>query len=45
MFLLQTKCNVIHYAALAGYDDLILKLISQGASVKIWDCVSISYNF
>ncbi|XP_063421593.1 uncharacterized protein LOC134706512 [Mytilus trossulus] len=37
-FLDQTKCNVIHYAALAGYDDLILKLISQGASVKIWDC-------
>ncbi|CAC5418670.1 unnamed protein product [Mytilus coruscus] len=37
-FLDQTKCNVIHYAALAGYDDLILKLLSKGASVKIWDC-------
>ncbi|CAG2253871.1 unnamed protein product [Mytilus edulis] len=34
----QTKCNVIHYAALAGYDDLILQCLSKGTSVHIRDC-------
>ncbi|XP_052094912.1 uncharacterized protein LOC127730521 isoform X6 [Mytilus californianus] len=37
-FLDQTKCNVLHYAAVAGYEGLILKLLSKGASVKIRDC-------
>ena len=30
----------MHYAARAGYDDLIIKLVSLGGSVKLWDCVS-----
>ena len=37
-YLDETKCNVMHYAARAGYDDLIIKLVSLGGSVKLWDC-------